>query len=159
MFADINLVQNLLSKTPDQISGINFRLSDGVNVESVRGQLQEFFGPKVSIKSRRELNSTLYRMLNTENLATYLIFTLVLIIALFNVVGAIIMMILDQTTEYQNALQSGFDNKGAEANLFYSRGHSYQSGRVHWSFTGFLTHLVPTGFWMAKNNPIPGLSG
>jgi lipoprotein-releasing system permease protein len=35
-------------------------------------------------------------MLNTENLATYLIFTLVLIIALFNVVGAIIMMILDK---------------------------------------------------------------
>ena len=35
-------------------------------------------------------------MLNTENLATYLIFTLVLIIALFNVVGSIIMMILDK---------------------------------------------------------------
>jgi len=34
--------------------------------------------------------------LNTENVATYLIFTLVLIIALFNVVGAIIMMILDK---------------------------------------------------------------
>ncbi|MGB3152435.1 MAG: FtsX-like permease family protein, partial [Maribacter sp.] len=41
-------------------------------------------------------NSTLYKMLNTENVATYLIFTLVLIIALFNVVGAIIMMILDK---------------------------------------------------------------
>ena len=35
-------------------------------------------------------------MLNTENVATYLIFSLVLIIALFNVVGAIIMMILDK---------------------------------------------------------------
>ena len=35
-------------------------------------------------------------MLNTENLASYLIFTLILIIALFNVIGAIIMMILDK---------------------------------------------------------------
>ena len=96
VFADISLVQNLLSKTPDQISGINFKISDGVDTESARLQLEEFFGPQVSIKSRRELNSTLYRMLNTENLATYLIFTLVLIIALFNVVGAIIMMILDK---------------------------------------------------------------
>ena len=48
------------------------------------------------MKNRQQLNATLYRMLNTENLATYLIFTLVLIIALFNVVGAIIMMILDK---------------------------------------------------------------
>ena len=38
----------------------------------------------------------LYKMLNTENLAVYLIFTLVLIIALFNVIGSIIMMILDK---------------------------------------------------------------
>ena len=96
VFADINLVQNLLSKTTDQISGINFRISEGADIETVKLRLEEFFGSEVSIKSRRELNSTLYRMLNTENLATYLIFTLVLIIALFNVVGAIIMMILDK---------------------------------------------------------------
>ena len=96
VFADINLVQNLLSKSPEEISGINFRIDEGKDPETVRLQLEEFFGPEVSIKNRQELNSTLYRMLNTENLATYLIFTLVLIIALFNVVGAIIMMILDK---------------------------------------------------------------
>ena len=96
VFTDINLVQNLLNKTPDQISGINFRTTAGADTEAVRIALGEFLGPEVSIKNRRELNSTLYRMLNTENLATYLIFTLVLIIALFNVVGAIIMMILDK---------------------------------------------------------------
>lgn len=43
-----------------------------------------------------QLNEDLYKMFNTENLATYLIFTLVLIIALFNLVGAILMMILDK---------------------------------------------------------------
>ena len=96
VFSDIDLVQNLLNKTPDQISGINFRISEGADTEAVRIELEKFFGPEVSVKNRRELNSTLYRMLNTENLATYLIFTLVLIIALFNVVGAIIMMILDK---------------------------------------------------------------
>jgi lipoprotein-releasing system permease protein len=48
------------------------------------------------VKTRSQLNSSLYKMLNTENIATYLIFTLVLIIALFNLVGAIIMMILDK---------------------------------------------------------------
>ena len=96
VFADINLVQNLLNKSSNEISGINFRVEDGVDPETLRLQLAKTLGPDVSIKNRREMNSTLYRMLNTENLATYLIFTLVLIIALFNVVGAIIMMILDK---------------------------------------------------------------
>ena len=35
-------------------------------------------------------------MLNTENVAVYLIFSLIIIIALFNVVGALIMMFLDK---------------------------------------------------------------
>ena len=63
---------------------------------SVRNSINKIFGNRIIVKNREELNGTLYRMLNTEQVATYLIFTLVLIIALFNVVGAIIMMILDK---------------------------------------------------------------
>ena len=66
------------------------------SADDVRSAIKEVLGDKVSVLTRREQNTSLYRMLNTENLATYLIFTLVLIIALFNVVGAIIMMILDK---------------------------------------------------------------
>jgi lipoprotein-releasing system permease protein len=43
-----------------------------------------------------QLNESLYKMLNTENIAVYLIFTLVIIVALFNLIGALIMMILDK---------------------------------------------------------------
>ncbi len=96
VFTDINLVQNLLNLNPDKISGINFKVTGDADIVALRQRLQEILGEEVVLKDRRELNSTLYKMLNTENLATYLIFTLVLIIALFNVVGAIIMMILDK---------------------------------------------------------------
>ncbi len=96
VFTDLRLVQALLEKDTTQISGINFRLKPDADPNSIRSAIESQLGPGVQVKTRRELNSTLYRMLNTENLATYLIFTLVLIIALFNVVGAIIMMILDK---------------------------------------------------------------
>ncbi|SDQ13226.1 ABC transporter permease [Flagellimonas zhangzhouensis] len=96
VFTHLPLVQALLQKDSTEISGINFKLEDGASDEEVRTGINQVLGDKVSILTRREQNSTLYRMLNTENLATYLIFTLVLIIALFNVVGAIIMMILDK---------------------------------------------------------------
>ncbi len=96
VFTDINLVQNLLNKSETQISGINFKLQPGTDQDLLRQQISDVLGPEVALKNRQQLNATLYRMLNTENMATYLIFTLVLIIALFNVVGAIIMMILDK---------------------------------------------------------------
>ena len=95
VFADLPLVQALLEKENTQVSGINFKISDDATLNELKKKIATVL-PAANIKNRKELNSTLYRMLNTENLATYLIFTLVLIIALFNVVGAIIMMILDK---------------------------------------------------------------
>lgn len=96
VFAQLPLVQSLLEKDSTQISGVNFKLDGKVPSIDVQNQIRDVLGDKVLVLNRQEQNSTLYRMLNTENLATYLIFTLVLIIALFNVVGAIIMMILDK---------------------------------------------------------------
>jgi lipoprotein-releasing system permease protein len=96
VFADLRLTQALLEKDSLSISGINFKMDEGVEPSAVRSEIQSILGSNVQLKNRQQLNSTLYKMLNTENVATYLIFTLVLIIALFNVVGAIIMMILDK---------------------------------------------------------------
>jgi len=96
VFAQLPLVQSLLEKDSTQVSGINFKLNAQIPLEKVRNDIRSVLGNKVIVLNRQEQNSTLHRMLNTENLATYLIFTLVLIIALFNVVGAIIMMILDK---------------------------------------------------------------
>lgn len=96
VFAELPLVQALLEKDSTQISGIDFKLREAADIPAIKDRIETLFGGKVIVKDRRALNNTLYRMLNTENLATYLIFTLVLVIALFNVVGAITMMILDK---------------------------------------------------------------
>ena len=95
VFAYLPLVQALLEKDKNQVSGINFKISKNADEAFLKKKLTAII-PGVILKNRKELNSTLYKMLNIENVATYLIFTLVLIIALFNVVGAITMMILDK---------------------------------------------------------------
>lgn len=96
LFADLGLVQALLERDSLQVSGVNLKLAPEADEAAVLSAVRQTLGDGVEVRTRRQLNQTLYRMLNTENLATYLIFTLVLIIALFNVVGAIIMMILDK---------------------------------------------------------------
>ena len=96
IFIDLELAQALLEKSNTQVSGVNFKLDPETDAFVVRNKINNVFGNTITVKNREELNGTLYRMLNTEQVATYLIFTLVLIIALFNVVGAIIMMILDK---------------------------------------------------------------
>jgi lipoprotein-releasing system permease protein len=96
VFTDLALVQALLEKDTTKVSGISFKLLPDADSPELRTKIAAIFENTILLKNREEQNSSLYRMLNTENLATYLIFTLVLVIALFNVVGAIIMMILDK---------------------------------------------------------------
>ena len=95
VFADLNLTQELLQLKPNQVSSLEIKLSPGANENSVITQIQQIF-PEALVKNRAQLNETLYKMLNSENIAVYLIFTLVIIMALFSLAGALIMMVLDK---------------------------------------------------------------
>lgn len=95
-FTSLEVAQYLLNYEPSQVSAIEIKVSDIALRDDVISDLKNNLGNNFKIQTREELNAVFYKMLNTENLASYLIFTLILIIALFNVIGAIIMMILDK---------------------------------------------------------------
>ncbi len=96
VFADLGLAQELLMYKPNQISGIEFNLKENADESAIVAKLKPIFQNKITSKNRAQLNESLYKMLNTENIAVYLIFTLVIIVALFNLIGALIMMILEK---------------------------------------------------------------
>ena len=96
VFTQLTFAQDLLDLEPNEFSGVEFKLKDGASESAVREAIRNIYKKDLVIKNRIQLNDKLYKMLNTENLVVYLIFTLVLIIALFNVVGSIIMVILDK---------------------------------------------------------------
>ena len=96
VFTDLEFARNLLSLDSTKISSIEMKLLPNASEELVREEIKKIFSEGIAIKNRIQQNDALYKMLNTENIAVYLIFTLVLIIALFNVIGSIIMMVLDK---------------------------------------------------------------
>ena len=96
VFADLGLAQELLEYKANQISGIEIKVKTTADEAAIVEKLQSIFNNKITVKNRAQLNESLYKMLNTENIAVYLIFTLVIVVALFNLIGALIMMILDK---------------------------------------------------------------
>ena len=95
-FISLELAQVLLNYAPEQISAIELKVKNLKERDKTIEILKNKLGADFNVETREQLNAVFYKMLNTENLASYLIFTLILIIALFNVIGAIIMMILDK---------------------------------------------------------------
>lgn len=111
VFADLGLAQELLMYKPNQISGIEFHLKENANESAIKTQLDKIFKNKITLKNRAQLNESLYKMLNTENIVVYLIFTLVIIVALFNLVGALIMMILEKKGNLKTLFNLGTEIK------------------------------------------------
>lgn len=111
VFADLGLAQELLEFQPNQISGIEIKIQKEANEQAIIEQLQAIFKDAVTIKNRAQLNESLYKMLNTENIAVYLIFTLVIVVALFNLIGALIMMILDKKSNLKTLFNLGVEIK------------------------------------------------
>ena len=96
LFSTLDFARNLLQYPQNVFSSIEIKAAPETPSKDLKKIIQEIMGDSIEIKDRAQLNTALYKMLNTEHLAIYLIFTLVLIIALFNLVGALVMMILDK---------------------------------------------------------------
>lgn len=111
VYSSFEFVQELLNYNENTISALELKLKNTNDIEAVTNDLQALFGKHVQIKNKAQLNNALHKMLNTENLAVYLIFTLVLIIALFNVIGSIIMMILDKKKDLKTLFNLGITLK------------------------------------------------
>ncbi len=121
VFSDVDFARRLLSLDSTKVSSLEMKLVAKANEEQVREKLTAIFGENVEIKNRIQQNDALYKMLNTENVAVYLICTLVMIIALFNVIGSVIMMILDKRKNIKTLFNMGVTLKNIRK-IFFLQG-------------------------------------
>lgn len=96
VFVNINLARKLLRFKKDEATAIEIKLNKESNADKAAMLLKKDLGNAFSVKTKVELNELYFKVLNTESFIIYLIFILIIIIALFNLIGAIIMIIIDK---------------------------------------------------------------
>ena len=120
-FAPIRFVRNLTNASANRYTEINIGLFKGTKNDVVIDNIEGLLGPGFEVVKKEALNPALYRMLHTERIAIYLILSLVLIVALFNVVGAVVMMVLDKREQLQTLHGIG-SPLGEIRNIFFYQG-------------------------------------
>ena len=153
VYTNLETVKYLLNYKDNQVSAIEFQLSNLEEIDTVRQRLYTIFGDNIIIKTRAQLNDALYKMLNTENLAVYLIFTLILIIALFNVIGSIIMMILDKKKNLNTLFNIGVTLKDIRRIFFLQGSLMTVLGGGLGLLLGYVTILLQDRFSLIMITP------
>lgn len=119
VFCDLPLAQALLEFKPNQLTALEFKLKPGADEAAIRQKLESTFNNKIVLKNRQQLNDSLYKMLNAENLVTYLFCSLVVVLTLFCLAGALIMLILDKKENIKTLYNLGAEIKALRKIFFY----------------------------------------
>lgn len=107
VFVNSLVARELLGFEANQITALELKLVNDADADAVAKQLQKELGTAYQVKTKAQLNALYYKVINTENFVSYLIFTLIVIIALFNVIGAIIMMIIEKKSNLKTLFNLG----------------------------------------------------
>ena len=121
VFTGIENAKYLLGLPKSAVSAIEIITTETADTPQIIAALERLFEGQVVVKNRMQLNAALYKMLNTEQLAVYLIFTLILSVALFNIVGSIIMMILDKKRDLKTLFSMGATKQTIQR-VFFAQG-------------------------------------
>ncbi len=120
IISPLELVQELLNLPKNAAYEIVIKLKDPEKAEEVKAELMNALGTNYSIKTKKEENAAFWKMINTEKLFIYLIFTLVIFITTFNLAGAIIILQLDKKEQAKSLISLGMSLKSLRNIYFYT---------------------------------------
>jgi len=108
---------------PEKINSVELKLKEGASLKTVQKEISVLLGNRFVVKNRYEQHDYLYKTMQGEKYAVYLILILILIIASFNIVGSLTMLIIDKKEDI-GILQSMGADKPLIRNIFLFEGWS-----------------------------------
>ena len=95
VLADLTFVQQLL-KHENKLSSVELGLKKGSDWRLVKNDVEKAIGNNYKVESRYEMNELVYKTNKTEKWITFLILSFILVIASFNIIGSLTMLIIDK---------------------------------------------------------------
>jgi len=96
VITNIEFLRNLLQMGADEMSSLEIGTRPGVNDNLLKAQLEKLLGGKYKVQTRYEQNQSLYAIMQTEKWAVYVILSFIMIIAAFNMIGSLYMLVIEK---------------------------------------------------------------
>jgi lipoprotein-releasing system permease protein len=108
MLVPIDFARQLLSYH-NEVSAIELKIKPGYNTDKAQEQIVQMLGNTFTVKNRYQQHEVLYRVMKSEKFAIYLILTFILIVASFNIIGSLSMLIIDKKNDITTLRSLGLD--------------------------------------------------
>lgn len=110
IIAPMRFVRGLLSYG-HEVSALEIKLKDKVDKAEVQSVIENIVGDQFTVKNRYQQHEVLYRVMKSEKYAIYMILTFILIVASFNIIGSLSMLIIDKKEDIVTLRNLGLDKE------------------------------------------------
>lgn len=114
----LSFARNLLSY-PYQASALEIGINPKGNKQELQKKIQNIVGQDFVVKNKYQQNELLYRVMKSEKWAIYMILTFILIIAAFNIIGSLSMLIIEKRNDVKTLNSLGLEKKGIQKIFLY----------------------------------------
>ena len=110
MLASLQFARDLFEQ-PGKISSLALRLKDGADVEKVKKELQLQLGDRFAVKNQYEIHHETYSIMEIEKSIAFLFLSFIVLIACFNIVGSLSMLIIEKREDVETLRHLGATDK------------------------------------------------
>ena len=107
MLVDIDLTRRLLEYEETEVSSLLIKVQSTSHIKHVEKEVQHLLGDKYKVLNRYEQQADFFRILRVEKLLTTLLLVFILLIASFNIIGSLSMLIIDKQSDIQTLSHLG----------------------------------------------------
>ena len=118
---NIHFVKQQMGFSPDEYSACEIKIKANTDPVMVQNDLKKILGTAYNIQTKYEQNSSLYNTMRMEKWFIYAVLTLILLIAAFNMISALTMLVLEKQKDI-SILQSMGAGKNMVLKIFLSEG-------------------------------------
>lgn len=145
----ISFARDVLSQY-EEVSAVELSLKRDAGKDRFQQQLQDQLGSGYVVKNRVQQNPALYKLLNTEKWGVFFILTFVLVIASFNIVGSLTMLVIDKQRDIAILNSLGADKQLIQRIFFFEGMLISMIGCVVGLVLGFMICIVQIHFGLIK---------
>lgn len=106
ILTSLGFAQRLLDQR-GRVSAVELRLHDGVSVSKAKQQLRTLLGSRFRVEDRYEQQADVFRIMRIEKLISYVFLTFILLIACFNIIGSLSMLMIDKRQDVRTLRSLG----------------------------------------------------
>jgi lipoprotein-releasing system permease protein len=121
VITNIDFVRRMVGLGPNEYSGAELSVTDPKQVLAVKEAIVQLLGKGYKVQTRYEQNQSLYNVMGTEKWVIYIVLSLILIVAAFNMVGALTMLVWEKQKDI-HVLKALGANDGMIQRIFLSLG-------------------------------------